>query len=67
MDTFLSEAIVLEAALVSVLFALWITSIALRGMFYLMSAMNHPFTAHAIEPIRVAASRAPASGQRDAA
>lgn len=68
MDTFISEAIVLEAALVSVLFALWITSIALRGLFCLMSAMGqHPFTEHAIQPIRLAASQVPGNRRRDAA
>ena len=67
MDTFMSEAIVLEAAVVSVLFALWITSIALRGLFFLMSAMSHPLMEHAIQPIRVASSQVPGNRRRAAA
>ena len=67
MDTFISEVIVLEAALVSVLFALWITSIALRGLFFLMAAMSHPLMEHAMQPIRVASSQEPGNRRRDAA
>lgn len=67
MQTFLSEAIVLEAALASVLLALWITWFALRGLFGLMSALHGPHPGGTVQPIRVAARRAQTLGKRDAA
>jgi len=53
MDTFMSEAIVLEAALISVLLALLLTSAALRGLFWLMTLLSRPFLGRAVQPIRV--------------
>jgi hypothetical protein len=67
MDTFMSEAIVLEAAMVSVLLALWITSIALHGLFRMMSATIRPTVSHVANPIRVAASQLQGNRRRKAA
>lgn len=67
MQTFMSEAIVLDAVLISVLLALWITWFALRGLFGLMSAMHHPQPGRMVQPIRVTASRERVSRRRDAA
>ena len=67
MDTFMSEAIILEATLISVLMALWITSAALRGVFWLMSAAKRPFVSPLVQPIRVAAGQLQGNGRRNAA
>jgi len=67
MDTFMSEAIVLEAALISVLLALLLTSAALRGLFWLMTALSRPFMGAAVQPIRVAAGQLQVSRRRKAA
>lgn len=67
MQTFLSEAVVLDAALISVLLALWITWFALRSLFGLMSAMHHTQPSRMVQPIRVTASREQVSRRRDAA
>jgi hypothetical protein len=71
MQTFLSEAIVLDAALISVLLAGWITWIALRGLFWLLTAasrptLNPPVSNTRVQPIRVIASRGPESRRRAA-
>jgi hypothetical protein len=67
MDTFMSEAIILEAALISVLLALWTTSAALRGLFWLMSAARRPFMSPLVQPIRVAAGQQQGNRRRNAA
>jgi hypothetical protein len=67
MDTFMSEAIVLEAALISVLLALLLTSVALRGLFWLMTLLSRPFLGRAVQPIRVAADQLQVNRGRKAA
>jgi hypothetical protein len=67
MDTFMSEAIILEATLISVLLALWITSAALRGLFWLMSAARRPFMSPLVQPIRVTAGHLQGNRRRNAA
>lgn len=67
MDNFMSEAIVLEAVLVSVLLALWITWLLMRGLFLLMPATNHAATPRRIRPIRLVANGQHARQRRDAA
>jgi len=62
MDTFLGEAIVVEALLGSVLLALWMTWLVLRGLFWLMPARKP-----ATEPVRVLAVRQFVSRRRNAA
>jgi hypothetical protein len=71
MQTFLSEAIVLDAALISVLLAGWITWFGLRGLFWLLSAasrpsLNPPTLNATAQPIRVVASRGQESRRRAA-
>jgi hypothetical protein len=66
MQTFLSEAIVLDAALISVLLAGWITWFALRGLFWLLSAASRPSLNPSVQPIRVVASRGQESRRRAA-
>jgi hypothetical protein len=48
METLMNGATVVEGALMSLLLALWITWLALRGLFGLM-----PSAAHAIAPSKV--------------
>jgi hypothetical protein len=66
MQTFLSEAIVLDAALISVLLAGWITWIALRGLFWLLSPVSRPILNPSVQPIRVIANRGQESPRRAA-
>ncbi len=66
MQTFLSEAIVLDAALISVLLAGWITWFALRGLFWLLSAASRPTLNATVQPIRVVANRGQESRRRAA-
>lgn len=66
MQTFLSEAIVLDAALVSVLLAGWITWIGLHGLLWLLSAANRPTLNPGAQPIRVIANRGQESRRRAA-
>ena len=47
METFMGAVIVIEAALLSSLLAVWMTWLALRGLFELMPARNRP-----AQPIR---------------
>jgi hypothetical protein len=67
MQTFMSEAIVLEATLISVLLALWMTWLFLRGLFHLMPATSSAVASRAVRPIRVAVTGQPAHQRRDAA
>jgi hypothetical protein len=62
MDNFLGEAIVVEALLGSVLLALWMTWMVLRGLFWLM-----PVRKPAEQPVRVLAVRQFADRRRNAA
>ena len=52
METFLNGAIVIEAALLSFLLALWMTWLGLHGLFRLM-----PGTARIVQPVRLVANR----------
>jgi hypothetical protein len=54
MENFMSEAVVLEAVLVSVLLALWMTWIGLRGLLLLVPATPKPAASQAVRPIRLA-------------
>jgi hypothetical protein len=67
MDTFMSEAIVLEAVLISVLLALWVTWLLLLGLFRLMPATTTAAAIRPARPIRLIANRQQASPRRDAA
>jgi hypothetical protein len=62
METFMSEAIILEALLASCLLALWITWLALRGLFLLMPAKTQ-----IVPPVRSLPNRPPMPRRRDAA
>ena len=67
MDTFWSEAIVLEAALISVLLGLWITWLGLRGLLLLMPAPARPAANRKIQIIQLAGNQDRVSRKRDAA
>lgn len=62
METFMSEAIIIEGALASVLLALWMTWLLLRGLFWLM-----PSKGQAPQPIRFVANWQHGDRRRDAA
>jgi hypothetical protein len=62
METFMSGAMVIEGALLSFLLALWMTWLALRGLFWLM-----PATSQIVQPIRFVANQQQANRRRDAA
>ena len=66
MQNFLSEAIVLDVALISVLLALWIAWFGLRGLFWLLSATSKPTSGPNAQPISVVASRGQESRRRAA-
>lgn len=71
MQTFLSEAVVLDAALISVLLAGWITWAALRGLFWLLAVtsrptLNPPVLNPNVQLIRVVANRGQESRRRAA-
>ena len=48
MNTFMSGAMMIEAGLFSILLALWITWLALRGLFLMM-----PGNSRAEQPVRI--------------
>jgi hypothetical protein len=52
METFMNGAIVIEAVVLSVLVAVWMTWMGLRGLFRLM-----PVTAQAVKPTRFVTDR----------
>jgi hypothetical protein len=54
MDNFLGEAIVLEATLGSVLLALWMTWLLMRGLFKLMPATTGSTATRRVAPVRSA-------------
>jgi hypothetical protein len=62
METFINGAMVIDVAVISVLVALWMTWMGLRGLFSLM-----PVTAQAAKPTRFAADRRQQSSQSTAA
>ena len=53
MESFMSGAMVVQAGLLSVLLAVWITWLGLRGMFWLLPGMGRGSASQAAEPIRV--------------
>lgn len=67
METFMSEAIILEATLISVLLALWLTWLLMQGLFRLMPAAAHAPTTRPARPIRLAANATRATDRRNAA
>jgi hypothetical protein len=62
MENFMSGAMVIEGALLSFLLALWMTWLALCGLFRLMPVATRPAATWVVPPIRLVANR-----QRDAA
>jgi hypothetical protein len=62
MESVMSGAMVIEGALLSFLLALWMTWLALRGLFRLMPVATRPAATCVVPPIRLVANR-----QRDAA
>jgi hypothetical protein len=67
METFMSGAIVIEAALLSFLLALWVTWVALRGLFQLMPVTSGQSNARVVQRIRFAAKGQSTTRRRDAA
>lgn len=67
MDTFMSEAIILEAALISVLFALWLTWLLMQGLFRIMPATNHAPADPPVRPIRLISNQQRRDTRRNAA
>jgi hypothetical protein len=67
METFISGAMVIEAALLSFLLALWMTWTGLRGLFRLMPATSSPATGRIVQPIRFVKNRQQGNQRRDAA
>lgn len=67
METFMSEAIVIEGALLSFLLALWMTWMGLRGLFRVMPATSSPAPGRTVQPIRFVANRQQENKRRDAA
>jgi len=62
METFMNGAMVVEAALISFLLALWVAWMLLSGLFRLM-----PKAARSSQPMRLVSNRQQANGRRDAA
>jgi hypothetical protein len=62
METFMSDAMMIEGALLSFLLALCMTWLGLSGLFRLM-----PATARIVQPIRLVASSQEANRQSGAA
>ena len=67
METFMSGAIVVGVALLTLLLALCMTWLGLRGLFRLMPIMSSPATGRIVQPIRFVANRHQGDRQRDAA
>jgi hypothetical protein len=67
METFMSGAMVIEAALLSFLLALWMTWLGLRGLFRLMPVTGAPATGGTVHPILFVAGRPQGNRQRNAA
>jgi hypothetical protein len=62
MESFMDVAMLIEAAMLSFLLALWITWLGLRGLFRLL-----PGAKFDAAPIRIAARRAAGAPSRNAA
>jgi hypothetical protein len=62
METFMSEAMMIEVALLSFLLALWMTWLALCGLFRLM-----PVSSRIVQPIRFVSNMREGNRHRDAA
>ena len=67
MDTFMGEAIILEATLISVLLALWLTWLLMQGLFRLMPATSHAPANQPARPIWLVANGGRAADRRNAA
>jgi hypothetical protein len=67
METFMNAAMVIEATLLSFLLALWMTWLALRGLFRLMPVTAGPVTSRIVQPIRFVANWQQANRRRDVA
>jgi hypothetical protein len=67
MDTFMGEAIILEAALISVLLALWLTWLLMQGLFRLMPATAQANANRPVRPIRLVANEQRTNERRNAA
>jgi hypothetical protein len=67
METFMNGAMVIEAALLSFLLALWMTWTGLRGLFQLMPARSSQVARRIVQPIRFVANRKHGNRQREAA
>jgi len=57
METFMNGAMVIEAALLSFLLALWMTWLGLCGLFRLMPVMSSPAAGRIVQPIRFVVNR----------
>ena len=62
METFMSDAMVIEGVLLSFLLALCMTWLGLSGLFWMM-----PLTSRIVQPIRLVANRQPEDQQHHAA
>jgi hypothetical protein len=67
METYMSGAVAIEGMLLSFLLALWMTWLALSGLFRLMPVASSPVTGRIVQPIRCVANRQEANRRRDAA
>lgn len=57
METFMSEAMAIEGALLSFLLALCMTWFALDGLFRLMPAISRPVERRVAPPVRLVANQ----------
>ncbi len=67
MENLVNGAVVIEAALISFLLALWMAWMGLRGLFRLMPATSRLEAGRVVQPIRMAANRQLSNQRRDAA
>jgi len=67
METFMNGAMVIEGGLLSFLLALWMTWVALGGLFRMLPSTSAPAAGRVIQPIQLMASRHQENRQRDAA
>jgi hypothetical protein len=67
MEAFISGMILIEAVLVSTLLALWLTWLALRGLFWLMPGATRTAATSAAPPIRVVPGSKQESRQQNVA
>ena len=57
METFMSGAMLVNAALLSFLLALWMTWLGLSSLFRLMPLTNRPAASRTVQPFRPVANR----------